>query len=116
MNQKMLELLGAQADKYPQVIEENFPHVFERLLELWGTADMQPYLDELMMSRRPGRQGFPSQAAAEIWALSAAYNKLYPSAESESPLNDLWSSDTDAARDAWKQGLYSKKTDEGQDK
>lgn len=114
MNQKMLELLGEHADKYPRVIEENYPHVFEKLLELWGTAEMQPYLDELMMSRRPGRQGFPANAAAEVWALSAAYAKLHPALEPESPLNDLWSSDTDAARDAWKQGLYSKKTVEGE--
>lgn len=116
MNQKMLELLGEHADKYPKTIEQNFPHVFEKLLELWGTDQMHAYLDELMMSRRPGRQGFPDAAAAEVWAVNGVYSKLYPPAESESPLNDLWSGDSDAARDAWKQGVSSRKADEGPDK
>lgn len=111
MNQKMIELLGEHADKYPKSIEQNYPHVFEKLLELWGTTAMQSYLDDLMMSKRPGRQGFPDASAAEIWALSAAYAKLYPPAESDSPLNDLWAIDTDTARHAWKQGLHPGKTD-----
>lgn len=102
MNQKMLELLGDYADKYPKTLEQEFPHVFEKLLELWGTDPMYAYLDELVMSKRPGRRGFPEAAAMEVWEISTAYNKLYPRAEQESPLNDLWSADTDAARDAWK--------------
>lgn len=113
MNQKMLELLGEYAAKYPQSLEQEFPHVFAKLLELWGTDQMHAYLDELVMSRRPGRRGFPEAAAAEVWEISSVYSKLYPPAESNSPLNDLWSSDTDAARDAWKEVLTSKRKSEG---
>lgn len=108
MNPKMTEYLGEHADKYPKQIEERFPHIFDKLLELWGTMQMHDYLDELMMSRRAGRQGFPDGVAAEVWALSAVYAKLYPPPSSDSPVNDLWSNDVDAARDAWKQGLTGK--------
>jgi hypothetical protein len=116
MNQKMLELLGEHADKYPKAIEQQFPHVFAKLLELWGTDEMRSFLDDLMMSKRPGRQGFPDVAAAEVWALSSAYSKLNPSPESGSPFDDLWSNDADAARDAWKEAAHSHKHEEGETK
>lgn len=91
MNPKLLELLGPHADKYPTTLERDFPHVFDKLVELWGTAQMWPYLDELMMSRRPGRQGFPDAAAAEIWALNSVYASLHPDEAPKSPVDDLWS-------------------------
>jgi hypothetical protein len=113
MNQKMLELLGEHADKYPKHIEQDFPHVFSKLLELWGTSQMRGYLDDLMMSKRPGRLGFPDDAAAEVWALSSAYSRLHPTPETDSPFDDLWSHDADAARDAWKEITHSHKPEEG---
>jgi hypothetical protein len=102
MNQKMVELLGEYADKYPKVLEEFFPHVFDKLIELWGKDEMHAYLDELMMSNRPDRKGFPDAAAAEVWEISSVYAKQYPPRTPLSPIDGLWSNDTDAARDAWK--------------
>lgn len=113
MNQKMLELLGDYKDKYPTTLERDFPHVFGKLLELWGSDDMHAYLDELMMSKRPGRQGFPDAVAAEVWEVSSVYAKLHPSSVPASPIDGLWSHDTEAARDAWKEALSSKRDKEG---
>lgn len=110
MNQKMLELLGEHAAKYPKYLEQHFPHVFNKLLELWGTAEMGPYFDELIMSKRPNRRGFPVEAAREIWDLHKAYLAL----EGASARGDIWDVDVDdltvdAARDAWKQAKAVKK-------
>ncbi len=113
MNQTMLELLGDYEDKYPFALERDFPHVFERLLQLWGSDEMHTYLDELMMSKRPGRQGFPDTVATEIWELSSVYARLHPSSLPASPIDGLWSDDTEAARDAWKEVLHSKREKEG---
>jgi len=90
MNQKMLALLGEQSDKYPAQLEAQYPHVFEKLLELWGTDGMHTYLDELMMSRRPGRIGFPEPISAEIWALSSVYSAHYPSDDSDAEPENIW--------------------------
>ena len=68
MNQKMLEYLGEHADKYPNNLEQKYPHVFQKMIELWGTVSMRPYFDELIMSNRPNRLGFPPEVVTEIWA------------------------------------------------
>ena len=106
MNQKMLELLGEHADKYPAHLEEGFPHVFNKLVELWGKPDMMPYIDSLVMSNRPNRRGFPFEVTAEIWALSKLYPTLHPDAappEGVSMFGDIWNLDSDAARHTWGQ-------------
>jgi hypothetical protein len=106
MNQKMLEYLGEHAEKYPKSLEQQFPHVFQKLVELWGTTDMRPYFDELIMSNRPNRHGFPPEAVTEIWALSKVYSTLHPEHEPPegiSTFGDIWNVDVDAARDSWKQ-------------
>ncbi|MEZ0237202.1 MAG: hypothetical protein ACAH06_04000 [Methylophilaceae bacterium] len=106
MNQKMLEHLGEHADKYPTNLEQKYPHVFHKLVEFWGTTDMRPYFDELIMSNRPNRLGFPPETVTEIWALSKLYSTLHPEhepPESISAFGDIWNVDVDAARDSWKQ-------------
>lgn len=112
MNQKMLEHLGEHADKYPKNLEQGFPHVFQKLVDFWGTADMRPYIDELIMSNRPNRLGFPPEAVTEIWALSKIYSTLHPEhepPESVSTFGDIWNVDIDVARDEWKQQQVASK-------
>ncbi len=106
MNQKMLDLLGEDyADKYPKFLEQHFPHVFQKMIELWGTNQMLAYFDELIMSNRPNRQGFPPEAVMEIWALHRVYSDLHPQdeiEESETDIDDVWGVDIDVERDSWK--------------
>ena len=112
MNQKMLEYLGEHADKYPNNLEQKYPHVFQKMIELWGTVSMRPYFDELIMSNRPNRLGFPPEVVTEIWALSKIYSTLHPEhepPESISTFGDIWSADIDAARDTWKSEAAEKK-------
>ena len=82
MNKKLLKLLQGDESKYPKVLEASYPHIFEKLIEYWDTAEMTPYLDELMMSKRPkNRQGFSDEVTAEIWTLNSFYAKLHPKTE-----------------------------------
>jgi len=76
MNQKLLELLGNDPDKYPAVLEQKFPHIFEKILALWGKAKLDWYLESLMVADRPDRQGFPPEAAMEIFRLSVIHGEL----------------------------------------
>jgi hypothetical protein len=93
MNEKMLALLHGDASKYPHKLEESFPHVFNRILDVWGTAAAGAFFDELMLSSRPGRAGFPPDATAEIWALHRIYASQAPVKE----IDDIWSTGTDDA-------------------
>ena len=69
MNEKLIVLLGAHADRYPHKLEASFPHVIDRMVALWGSAELRPFLDALMLADRPGRQGFPPEVATEIFRL-----------------------------------------------
>ncbi|MDO8988667.1 MAG: ankyrin repeat domain-containing protein [Sideroxyarcus sp.] len=67
MNPRLLSLLDGKEDLYPQILEERFPRVFNKLLELWQTPHIDVYLQDLMMDKRGGdREGFPPDAAMEI--------------------------------------------------
>lgn len=114
MNQAMLKLLGDYKDKYPSVLERDFPHVFNKLLALWGSEEMHAYLEELIISQRPGRQGFPDAAAAEIWQISSVYAKLHPSSAPQKPIDTVWSLDGEVMRDAWKEAISGERDKEGQ--
>lgn len=69
MNDKLMALLGAHTDRYPHKLEAGFPHVIDRIVALWGSADLHPFLEALMLADRPGRQGFPPDVATEIFRL-----------------------------------------------
>lgn len=107
MNAKMLELLEGDASKYPRFLEANYPYIFEKLIEYWGTSQMPAYLDELMMSKRSSRTGFPPAAATEIWTISSLYAKLRP-AEEKGLGTDIWQTDIETAHTDWKDAKFSK--------
>ena len=55
---------------YPHLLEEKFPRVFNKILELWQTPHIEAYLQDLLVDKRAGdRQGFPIEAAMEIMRL-----------------------------------------------
>lgn len=71
MNPRLFNLLDGKKDIYPHLLEERFPRVFNKLLELWQTPHIDVYLQDLMMDKRGGdRAGFPPDAAMEIIRLS----------------------------------------------
>lgn len=86
LNEKVLKILRGNAFHYPHNLEQQFPRVLARILELWGTPELDPYLTELMMDTRDGkRKGFPAEVASEILRLSLIYAKLMAQAK-----GDIW--------------------------
>lgn len=70
-------LSSAFADKYPHHLAARFPHVMQKLDQYWDDPDaLTEYFSELMVSRRPGRRGFPPEVGAEILSLSLAYDHI----------------------------------------
>ncbi|MFZ1546628.1 MAG: hypothetical protein WAT12_05945 [Candidatus Nitrotoga sp.] len=71
MNIKLLQLLDGAEDKYPHTLEQKFPHVFTKIMELWGLPAINQYFIDLMLhTRAVPREGFPPDAAKEILDLS----------------------------------------------
>lgn len=74
MNEKILKLLNGDVSLYPHGIENNYPRVLEKIHQLWGTPELDPYLNDLIMDSRGGqRQGFPPEVASEILRLSSLH-------------------------------------------
>jgi ankyrin repeat protein len=91
MNEAMLQMLQGVARLYPHKLEAQYPRVFNKLIELWDTALIDDYFAELMVNSRPGRQGFPSDIATEIYYLSQVRERTRPKKESKED-EDVWGS------------------------
>ncbi len=94
MNEKFLQMIGGVTSYYPQLLEQQFPRVFEKVVQLWGTPAMEPYFNELMMDSRDGkRKGFPQDVASEVLRLSLVYAKTQTKAS-----KDVWGGVTEKYR------------------
>ncbi len=77
MNEKLLFLLDGYEECYPLNMEEQFPRIMERIVELWDSKEIDTYFTDLMIDQRGGnRQGFPPRVASEIFALSMAHGNI----------------------------------------
>jgi len=92
LREKMMAHLGEKADAYPRQLEQRFPRILAKLVEIWGKPAASTYLDGLMFSDdRPNRQGFPSDVASELLRLSMIHDAL--EAPKKSPSQGGWSND-----------------------
>ncbi len=76
----VLHTLKCSPDHYPQMLDERFPHVLEKVVQLWDTPEAQPYLADLLQPNGRGggrfdRDGFPDKAWEEILQLQLLCNK-----------------------------------------
>lgn len=77
MNDRLLEILGGITEIYPYTIEEKFPRVFNKILELCESKLIEAYLLDLMVDSSGGtRQGFPPEVATEIIRLGKYFSSL----------------------------------------
>ena len=73
---KLLEKMKDDPGAYPSLIEQRFPRILSRIAELWGTPELDRYLDVLMFTDHHDRQGFPPEVAVEVFRLSTAHAAL----------------------------------------
>ena len=65
---------GVQADVLR--ILEFYPRIGERIALLWGSAELQKYLNELIFDKRGGREGFPPHIASIILRLHKEHDMI----------------------------------------
>lgn len=71
MNEKLLQLLDGREIYYPRALEQHFPHMLNKIVELWDSPEFDPYLQQLMLDQRDHqRQGFPPEVATDLLRLS----------------------------------------------
>ncbi|WP_051304510.1 ankyrin repeat domain-containing protein [Chitinilyticum litopenaei] len=64
------------AELYPQALADRYPRIAERLVALWGSPELNDYLDELLIMDKPDRMGFPPDIGAELMNLAWGYKLL----------------------------------------
>lgn len=76
----VLQTLKCSSSQYPQILEEKFPHILEKIVQLWNSPDGEAYLADLLQPNGRGggrmdRDGFPEKAWQEIFQLKVLYGK-----------------------------------------
>ncbi|MBI5889137.1 MAG: ankyrin repeat domain-containing protein [Nitrosomonadales bacterium] len=90
MNPRLHKLLSGNLEIYPHLLEEKFPRVFNKLLELWQTPHIDAYLQDLMVDKRGGgREGFPPEAAMEIIRLSNYLHEMHSAGKEVQAWEDI---------------------------
>ena len=73
LREKFMRMVGARASSYPHAVEQQFPRILAKLIEVWDTPERSKYLDELTFSSRAGRAGFHGAVANELFNLSTIF-------------------------------------------
>jgi hypothetical protein len=79
----VLNTLKCRPNQYPQLLDERFPHVLEKVVDLWNSPDVETYIADLLQPNgrsggRFDRDGFPDKAWREILQLQLLHNKQSP--------------------------------------
>ena len=77
------QTLGCNPNQYPQILNDKFPHILEKIVKLWNSPDGESYLADLLQPNGRGggrmdRDGFPEGAWQEIFQLKVLYSKPRP--------------------------------------
>ena len=78
MNEKILKLIGNKAEYYPHKLEQQYPHILDKIMIMWDSPEFDSYLNKFMLDKREHfRHGFPDDVASEILRLSMLHSDLY---------------------------------------
>ena len=78
MNEKVLKVLNNNTDFYPHKLEQQFPHILEKIIIMWDSNEFDSYLNKFMLDKREhARQGFPPEVASDILRLSMLHSEQF---------------------------------------
>lgn len=88
LRQRLLTALTEDGDRawlYPYEVEKLFPRILAQIAERWKTPDLDDFFDELIVTPRHGRQGFPEKVALELFHLATLHASYRLSRRPRSP-------------------------------
>jgi hypothetical protein len=76
----VIQTLKCAPNEYPKLLEEKFPHILEKIVSLWHSPAVEPYLTDLLQPNgrsggRVDRDGFPDKVWQEIFQIKQLYEK-----------------------------------------
>lgn len=89
MNEKVLQCLNNDISLYPSNLEVEFPHIFNKIFDLWNTDQLDKYLNEVVFDTRGDRLGFPNGTGNELLKLLLHRLKI-DSEEKDINKKDYW--------------------------
>lgn len=60
------------------ILEKEYPHVAQNLVDFWGTSFFNEYIDQLATTKRNDRSGFSFEALMEIQKVLDAHADRFP--------------------------------------
>lgn len=73
-----------------QIIKEKYPRLSPKIELLWGSPELQHFLEQTLFTDRPNRQGFPPDVMSALMKIYAEHTKLM---EAKGFINnDVWGS------------------------
>lgn len=106
MDEKLLHMLNGMENLYPKKLEQRYPRVLNRIIELWYSLEIDDYFTDLMVDTRGGRQGFPPEIASELFTLSLVHAKLRDQKQQSTAVVNAWSDIEESRRTAIVQHGY----------
>lgn len=76
MHPNLASIFKGKDELYPTALEGKYSRVFNNIMKHWGTPKCDEYLEELIVDKRGGRQGFPADVAGDIVRLSKVHQRL----------------------------------------
>lgn len=64
--------------EFISALEAQFPHIAERTVYFWDAPEFYGFINGLLTTDVPGRQGFPMEVATELLFLEEVHDLLYP--------------------------------------
>ncbi|MFN0040531.1 MAG: hypothetical protein ACKVP2_13550 [Burkholderiales bacterium] len=58
--------LHIDPENYPVNLASKYPRILDRIALLWGTPNLEKYLQELIVDSRGNRAGFPPEVMLEL--------------------------------------------------
>jgi ankyrin repeat protein len=94
MHEKISRYFEGKEQFYPAALEAKYPRIFNRIMELWESLELEEYFSELMVDKRGGRQGFPPDVLNDILTLSRIHGRILELKDiKRGEEEDPWSSD-----------------------
>ncbi len=76
-NEQFAGVFRTRPEKYPHLLEKEFPRILAKIAKIWGTNKANEYFIDLLVDKRGTRKGFPQKIAEEIFFLSELHTLLY---------------------------------------
>lgn len=91
MTKRFFKDLGR--DYVLDALPRKFPRIYRHIVDGWGSYELHDYFEELILSKREKRHGFPADVMMELLGLYNIHKDLYP----KNTDHDKWLIDPDVA-------------------